>query len=154
MTNDSNSSYLIFKMESEFYAVNVNQTLKVLELSEITKIPNSLPGIKGVINQHGNVLPVIDLKKTLLNIDTTHTKSTCIIVFSIKSDNSDVHFGAIVQEAIKVIEISDDKIDPPPTVGNKKQFKHLSGTTKSKDHFVMILDIDYIFKDITLNYKK
>lgn len=150
MTNDSNNSYLIFKMESEFYAVNVSQTLKVLELSNITKIPNSLPGIKGVINQHGNVLPVIDLKKTLLDIETEKTKNTCIIVFTINNDNSEVCFGAIVEEALKVITISDDEIDPPPTVGDKKQFKHLSGITKSKDNFVMILDIDYIFKDITL----
>ena len=150
MINDNCESYLILRMESEFYAVNVKYTHKVLESSEITQIPNSLPGMKGMINQQGNILPVIDLKETLLNIETKRNDTTCVVVFSSENEDNNIKFGAIVEEAIKVITIKSDDIDPPPSVGDHKQFRHLSGVTRSNDNFVMILDINNIFEDISM----
>ena len=75
----TNSSYLSFRLGKEVFAANVGSTLKILQLADITKVPNTPPNMKGVINHHGNVLPVVDLNQTLGLPETEYTKSTSLL---------------------------------------------------------------------------
>ena len=75
---NTNNSYLSFRLGNEMYAAHVSNTLKILQLSEITKVPNAPSNMKGVINHHGNVLPVIDLNQTF-GLDETQKQTTPVL---------------------------------------------------------------------------
>ncbi len=145
-----NNSYLSFRLGKEIFAANVSSTLKILEIAEITKVPGAPPNMKGVINHHGNVLPVVDLNQVLGLPETETTKSTCIIVLSIEDANNAFQVGAIVDEVLTVENILQTQISEPPSIGNNNTIKDIIGVFKKGESFIMILNINSIFKEVNL----
>jgi len=141
-------SYLSFKLGKETFAVNVQSTIKILQYTEITNVPQSPPNMKGVINNHGSVLPVFDLSETLGLKEQQINTNTCIIILSIKGKGRTSNVGAIVDEVLSVEDIPETDIKPPPTTGSKNNLTHISGVFNEKDNFVMILDVDSVFNGI------
>ncbi len=149
-SNQINNSYLSFRLGKEIFAAHVSRTVKILQLSDITKVPNAPSNMKGVINHHGNVLPVVDMNQTLGLSETEYTKNTCIIILSVGQDDNELNVGAIVDEVLNVENINDDQISDPPSLGNKNSLDHISGVFKKDDSFIMILNINNIFKEINI----
>lgn len=145
-----NSSYLSFKLGKEIFAANVDSTIKILQLSEITKVPNAPSNMKGVINHHGNVLPVVDLNQTLGLPETEYSKNTCIIILSIKNTIDQLVVGAIVDEVLNVEEVNIDQISEPPSLRKNSNKSYISGVFKKDETFIMILNIDNIFSEFNL----
>ena len=56
------NSYLSFKLGKEVFATNVNKVLNILEMINISEVPQSPNYMKGVINLRGTVLPVVDTR--------------------------------------------------------------------------------------------
>lgn len=54
--------WVIFKINDFNYAINTDIIIAILNLSHITKVPNSPDYMKGIINLRGEVLPLIDLR--------------------------------------------------------------------------------------------
>ncbi len=143
-------SYLSFKLGKEVFAVNVHSTIKILQYSSITNVPQSPPNMKGVINNHGSVLPVFDLSQTLGLKGQEINKNTCILILSIKGQSKMSNVGAIVDEVLSVEDIPETDIKPPPSTGNKNNLPHIKGVFSKNDDFVMILDVDSVFASIDL----
>ena len=68
-----------FKLRDEEFGVNIFHVQEIHNLVDITRVPFSASFIKGVINQRGSVMPVIDLKKRLGIEQTPYTASTRIV---------------------------------------------------------------------------
>jgi len=143
-------SYLSFKLGKEVFAVNVQSTIKILQYSSITNVPQSPPNMKGVINNHGSVLPVFDLSQTLGLKEQQINKNTCILILSIKGQGQMSNVGAIVDEVLSVEDIPETDIKPPPSTGTKNNLTHINGVFNKNDNFVMILDVDSVFAGIDL----
>jgi len=149
--NQSNiNSYLCFKLGNEFFAADVKSTLKILQMSEITKVPHAPTNMKGVINHHGNVLPVVDLNQTLELPLSEVGGNTCIIIMSLDTEKDTINIGAIVDEVLSVEEISDENIKEPPSMGGNHKLDYIKGVFENNDQFVMVLDIDKIFENTSL----
>lgn len=59
-----------FKLRDEEYGVNIFQVQEINDMSDITRVPFAASFIKGVINQRGSVMPVIDI----LLVDLTKSR--------------------------------------------------------------------------------
>jgi len=138
-------SYLTFKLGDEIFAAHVSKVLNILEMMKITKVPKAPSYMKGVINLRGMVLPLIDTRLKFGMSETEFTPSTCILVLDINLNNESVKMGAIVDFVQEVIEISKDKIQPPPTLGNKYKSSFIDGMVKTEDYFIMLLNLEQIF---------
>lgn len=143
--NKELNSYLTFKLENETFAANVSKVLNILELTKITRVPKAPGYMKGVINLRGSVLPLIDTRIKFGMTETEFTSNTCILVLDIEIESESVHVGALVDSVQEVIELSEDEIAPPPSIGNRYQSDFITGMARWKDEFVMILNMDYIF---------
>ena len=51
---------LIIPVNSEFYAVPMDSVRQVLSRAEVTNVPLPPPGLLGVINVRGEILPMLD----------------------------------------------------------------------------------------------
>jgi purine-binding chemotaxis protein CheW len=138
-------SYLTFKLGDEIFGANVANILNILEMTKITKVPKSPPYMKGVINLRGSVLPLIDTRIKFDLGETEYTTNTCILVLDIDLTGETVHVGALVDSVLEVIEIDDDKILPPPSIGSKYKSEFIEGIAKINDEFIMLLNMDLIF---------
>jgi len=139
------NSYLSFKLGDDEFAAHVSKVLNILEMIKITPVPRSPEYMKGVVNLRGAVLPIIDTRIKFGMTPTEYTQNTCIVVMDILMDKDTIQLGALVDSVVSVIEIENDQIQPPPSLGSKYKSEFILGVAKIEEHFIMILDMDKVF---------
>lgn len=144
-TKQEFNSYLSFKLGDELFASNVSKVLNILEMTKITKVPRSPSYMKGVINLRGTVLPVVDTRYKFGMTETEMTNNTCILVLEVEVDGESVNVGAIVDSVQEVLELQQEDIQPPPSIGSKYQSEFIFGMAKIDEEFIMLLDMDKVF---------
>lgn len=138
-------SYLTFRLEGELFAVTVSKVLEILEIRQITKVPQTPVYMRGVLNLRGSVLPVIDTKFKFGMSKTEDTIDTCILVLAIEMDGESLTIGALVDAVQEVIELDDRQIGPSPSIGSKYRSDFIKGMIKLNEQFIMLVDLDKIF---------
>jgi purine-binding chemotaxis protein CheW len=143
----NSNSYLTFSLGEELYAANVKNVINIVELSKITKVPQMPDYMLGIINLRGMVLPVIDARRKFGLPLTEYTVNTCILVMEVVVNNSLIHIGALVDAVKEVIEINENEIKDPPTIGFNLNSFFITGVYKKADEdtFIMILNMDSVF---------
>jgi purine-binding chemotaxis protein CheW len=56
-----------------------------------------------------------------------------------------VQVGTLVDSVQEVLEITEDQIQPPPSIGSKYQSQFIYGMAKVDEKFIMLLDMDKVF---------
>lgn len=143
--NSQINSYLTFHLGSELFSAHVNKVLSILEMTRITQVPKAPDYMKGVINLRGTVLPVVDTRIKFGMPSVEATSNTCILVMEVEIGGEPVKLGAIVDSVQEVIEVPEDEIKPPPSIGSKYKSEFIDGITVVNDQFVMMLNMDMIF---------
>jgi len=142
--------YLTFKLAEEIFAFDVAKVREILELTSITKVPQTPDFMRGVINLRGSVVPVIDLRLNFGMQCTEQTVNTCIIVVEVNLAGEILVLGVLADSVQEVVEMEPDHIEPPPQLGTKLNTEFIKGMGKVENDFVMILDIDKVFSANTL----
>jgi len=137
--------YLTFKLAEETFALDVAKVREILELTSITKVPQTPDYMRGVINLRGSVVPVVDMRLKFGMGMTGQTVNTCIIVVEVTLDGDAIVIGALADSVQEVVEMEPGSIEPPPHIGTRLDTTFIKGMGKIDDHFVMVLDIDMIF---------
>ena len=137
--------YLTFNLADEIFAFDVAKVREILELTNITKVPQTPDFMRGVINLRGSVVPVIDLKLSFAMARTDQTINTCIIVVEVNLEGEALVLGVLADSVQEVVEMEPDLIEPPPRLGTKLNTEFIKGMGKVENNFVMILDIDKVF---------
>lgn len=143
----ADNQYLTFTLDGEQYAVEVAKVKEVLEFTELTKVPRTHDFMRGVINLRGSVVPVVDLRLKFDMGRTEQTIDTSIVVMEVSIDNETVVIGTLADSVQEVIGLNDQQIEAAPTIGTAIDNKFIDGIGKLDDRFIIILDIDRIFKD-------
>ena len=137
--------YLTFKLADEIFAFDVAKVREILELTTITKVPQTPEFMRGVINLRGSVVPVIDLKLNFSMQRTEQTINTCIIVVEVNLHGEAIVLGVLADSVQEVVEMEPNLIEPAPKLGTKLNTEFIKGMGKVGENFVMILDIDKVF---------
>lgn len=150
--NNDIQSYLTFKIGDELFAVNVLKILSILELTKITKIPRTPKYIRGIINHHGAVLPIVDIRDKFDLEPTDLNSGACILALDIEMDGKSFRIGALVDSVDEVIELDTASILPTPHLGKSYRSDFIDGFYKTEKSVTMILNIDKLFSedDITV----
>jgi purine-binding chemotaxis protein CheW len=137
--------YLTFKLSDEVFALDVAKVREILEITNITKVPQTPDFMRGVINLRGSVVPVIDMRLKFGMSATEQTVNTCIIVVEINMDGDTTVLGALADSVQEVVEMEPENIEAAPHIGTKLNADFIKGMGKVDSRFVMILDIDKVF---------
>ncbi len=138
-------SYLSFKLGKETFASSVSKVVNILEMPQITEVPQTPDYMVGVMNVRGEVLPVIDSRTKFGMEPTTITSNTCVLVLEIEVETSKIKIGAIVDSVEEVLEIEEDDIKSSPTIGTKYNTEFILGMVQKNESFIMILDMERVF---------
>jgi len=139
------TQYLTFNLADEVFAVDVGRVREILEITSITKVPQTPEFMRGVINLRGSVVPVIDMRLKFGMSATENTVNTCIVVVEVLMDGETTVLGALADSVQEVIDMEPEQIEAAPHIGTHLNTDFIKGMGKHDDHFVMILDIDKIF---------
>lgn len=129
--------YLVFPLGDEDCGIAIQAILEVVQLQEITEIPNMPDYIKGVINLRGSIIPIIDLRERFVMSAIDVNERTCIVI--VEADESTV--GVVVDTVTGVIKIPQHCIVPPPPLQKSERGLYISGMGKIEGEVYILIDI-------------
>lgn len=136
--------YMTFKSGNEYFGLKIQYVSEIIGLESITAIPETEDYIKGLINLRGKILPVIDVRLRFKQEPFEYNDRTCIIVINVK----DTVVGLIVENIAEVVEIQDENILPPPSIGRADAHnKYVYGIGKVGNAVKLLLDPDKLIND-------
>jgi purine-binding chemotaxis protein CheW len=141
------NKYLFFKIGKESYGIGIRSVIEIIELQNISEVPDMPSYVKGVINLRGRVIPIVDLRLRFDMKEREYDSRTCIIVTEVDR----ILVGCLVDTVEEVMEIPEKNIEPPPrfkTVSGRDQY--ISGMGKVGDAIKILLDVEKIVRDDNL----
>lgn len=146
--------HLLFTLNSEFFGIDVNNVLRVINLERLMKVPNAPGFIAGAISLEGNVIPVIDLAKKIDLGSTAICKQTKVIILQIHHGDGILEVGVMIEAVHDVISINQSKLLPPVLESLGFNSQTLKGMHKTDEHFYMILSANKVFEKELLTFTK
>ncbi|MFZ3012586.1 MAG: chemotaxis protein CheW [Nitrospira sp.] len=142
LTTDDNQ-FLTFNLGEELYGVDILRVQEIKGYTTVTKIPNTPPHIKGVLNLRGTIVPIVELRTKFGMPTIDYTAFTVIIVVVVREKV----MGLVVDAVSDVLNIDKKDIQSPPQFGVKVDVSFLNGIGKSGDKLVALLDIDRMLSE-------
>ncbi len=138
------NKYLFFRIGKESYGIGIRYIIEIIELQRISEVPDMPPYVKGVINLRGKVIPVVDLRLRFDMEERAYDDRTCIVVTEIDR----VLIGFIVDTVEEVMEIPEDRIEPPPRFKSVSGGeRYISGMGKVGDTVKILIDVERVVQD-------
>ncbi|MEC4889544.1 MAG: chemotaxis protein CheW [Nitrospira sp.] len=137
LTTDG-SQFLTFSLGEELYGVDILRVQEIKGYTAVTKIPNTPPHIKGVLNLRGTIVPIVELRTKFGLPTIDYTMFTVIVVVVVQ----DKVMGLVVDAVSDVLNIDRKDIQAAPEFGAKVNVTFLNGIGKSGDRLISLLDID------------
>lgn len=114
---------------------------------QLTKVPNVRSFILGVINLHGNIFPVTDMRR-IMDMDPQHeTLDTSIIIVS-PEDKIETQFGIVVDAVKEVFEVETDRIKPSVFEQKMGLVDSFQGAITEKGELIHIIDLVHLVSQI------
>lgn len=137
--------YMTFKSGSEYFGLEIQYVQQIIQFQTITRIPETEDYIKGLINLRGKIIPVVDVRARFKQEPCEYDDKTCILVINVKSTT----VGLIVEQIAEVVQLSDDNILPPPSIGraDKNHNKYVYGIGKVGNSVKLLLDPQKLLYD-------
>ncbi len=137
--------YLTFTLGTEEYGLEILKVREIIGIMNITSVPRTPDYVQGVINLRGKVIPVICLRVKFGLERAEFTDQTCIIVVDIEQNGRSLQMGILVDSVSEVLDISENEIEDPPTMGSLDT-GFILGMAKCKDGVKILLNIDEVLR--------
>ncbi len=132
------NQYIMFTVGDQEFGVDIMQTREIINMTELTDMPNSPDFIKGVVNLRGEIVPIVDLqKKLMVNGKYQEEQEGRIIVVSI-DDNL---VGMQVNQVEGIIRLNEAEIGDAPDITQGVRRNFIKGVGKLEDRLLIILDL-------------
>jgi len=140
MGKTKQEQYVSIGIDSEKYALRINEVHEIIRMQDITKIPNSEEHIKGVINLRGRIIPIISLRHRFGLPETDYTKNTRIVVVNYENEM----IGMIVDIVSQVTTFGE--VQPPPETLEDSHSSYFSGIGQTDRELISILQLDKVLQ--------
>ncbi len=129
-----------FMLDDVEYGVDILSVHEILRFPELTRLPNTPPFIKGVINLRGNVIPVVDMRIRFGFAEGAITDLTRIIVV----ETGGKQVGILVDNVYQVVRLPVDSIDSPSDLITGISEDFISGIGRLRDRLIVLLNMTQI----------
>lgn len=141
--DESCRQYVTFSIKDETYGIDVRRAQEVMNLPSITKVPNTMPFMKGVIDLRGIIIPLIDMRIKFGIEEKKYDRNTVIIIIEINK----VICGIIVDSVMDVISMSLNDLQHTPHFAVEAAKDAVFGIGRTGGRLVIVLNVDKILSD-------
>lgn len=141
---------LTFTLRNELFAVDAHAVKEIVYLPELTPAEEVPPGVAGVFNLRGHIVPVMDMNVRFGHAQERYKVSDKVIIIEcgmrsaesgIKDLKSEIMvFGIIVSDVHDVISVSESDIESVAPQSSLRIPHLLTGEVKVGDEIIMLLD--------------
>lgn len=136
MTAPAHAQIVTFRLGDDLFAADIYSVERVLRYSAPTPIPNVPAWIEGVIDYHGRVVPVINLRRRFEMPVAPSRDDARILVFNVASE----WIAATVDGVLDVSALDDAAVVAPPPFFRGIAGEYLRGLVRRGDRLVIVLD--------------
>ena len=122
---------LTFSLAGQRYALLITDVVEVVAMVELMTLKDAHPEILGMINRHGTVLPMLDLRLIMGHDARSVTTSTLFIVV----EHGSRQFGLVVDEVHQVEYVDSNQMQTATKAG-----KFIRGIIGYKSELMQIID--------------
>jgi len=143
-----NIQFLTFSVDKNEYGVNIMRVMEIRGWSDTTDLPNTPEFMRGVINLRGQVIPIFDLRSRFGHGFTNANEKNVVIVMAV----GDRTIGILVDAVSDILTTTEDEIREAPSSSETGiDDNYLNGLISVDKKLVILLDIDYLFDDQSLD---
>lgn len=138
------NQYIVIRLGHEQYGIDIQYIDNIVRMQHITRVPKLASYLRGVINQRGNVIPIMSLKlKMGLDADE-ESKASRIIVVKLEQYGT---IGVIVDEVKEVVTL--DMTEQVEKVAYDKDEKknYIIGVGKYEGGLISLLDLNAVVQE-------
>jgi purine-binding chemotaxis protein CheW len=129
-----------FHVGAELYGLDIASVQEIDRVQPITKVPQALSFVEGVIHVRGAIIPVIDLARRFGLDAIVHDRQTRIIIASLRGQS----VGFIVSAVTEVVAIPVKTIGPAPPLTFDRARRFITGMARFGEALISILSIDQL----------
>jgi purine-binding chemotaxis protein CheW len=128
-----------FTLDEQRYALPLDAVERVLRAVEVTGVPDSPQVLAGIVNLHGEIVPVVDLRRRFGLAERALAASDQFIV----TRSAQRRVAVIADHVSAVVDCNDDDlVEASPLLSGAQQ---LGGVAKSKEGvLVVIRDLEHL----------
>ena len=128
--------FVNFNLDDQKYALFLSAVVRIIRVVEITSLPKAPEIVLGVINMHGLIIPVFDIRKRFRLPQREMQLDDQLIIAS----TSKRTVALLVDSVNDVIEIPEEKI----IAGEKilPGLEYVEGVVKTEDGMILIHDLE------------
>lgn len=144
---------LVFGLNDENFGLDVQDIREIVRVPPIiTRVPNALRHIKGVINLRGTIVPVLDISLRIGGSSNDMSSESRIIVVEF----SEILFGILVDNVKEVNTIYEDQIEQVSDLESAVDQEFMRGVAKMEDgRLIVLLDLPALFQiDALVEYAR
>lgn len=140
--------FLAFGLESEVYAVAIEDVREIVKVPMLTEVPRGQRGLLGVMNLRGEVLPVYDVKHRLGLLDRPPVVTgpadvpRAARVVLVRDEQGDA--GVLVDRVDEVVKLLPSRFEPPPPGTTDRD--SIAGLARKGDALYILLDVAQVLR--------
>lgn len=140
MINDE-QQFVVFSLGKEKFGIEISRVREIITIQEITKVPNSLEFVEGILNLRGQVVPIINIKKKFSYHDDTVALASRIVIV----ESTGNLIGLIVDQVNEVQLITASVVEAPSTsLASGLEIQYFSGIAKLENSLVLLLNLEQV----------
>lgn len=106
------ATYVTFRLAQHHYALPLSQVERAVRMVALTPLPEAPAWVAGIMNLHGLMIPVIDMRRRLGYPPNAQVLDSHILV----ARAAGCRLGLIVDQVTGVLEVPMSGLKPPPDV--------------------------------------
>jgi purine-binding chemotaxis protein CheW len=143
----SAGEYLSFRLAAEEYGIDILKVQEIRGFEEPTRIAGAPPGVRGVLNLRGAIVPIVDLRSRF-GIEPRFDDITVTVVLNVGRRV----VGVVVDSVSDVVALAGDQVKPAPEFGGAIDAQHITGLGSlgqgAQERLLILLDIDRLVGQI------
>jgi purine-binding chemotaxis protein CheW len=135
---DYENQFVSFVVDRQLLGVPVGVVQEVLNPQQIAPTPLARPEIAGLLNLRGQIVTAVNLRRRLGLDDLGSDRMPMNVVVRYREES----FSLLVDEVGDVINVSDERMEPPPRTIDARWKQFVKGVFRLEQRLFVILNLE------------
>ncbi|MEQ8672817.1 MAG: chemotaxis protein CheW [Aggregatilineales bacterium] len=133
---------LTFTIGEQYYGLPIERVVEVATMVALIRTPSSNPAVIGIVNRHGSVLPMLDLRRIFADESSVITDATLFIVGQFE----DQQVGLLVDSIEQVEYVAKTQMRLSAAAG-----KYIHGIISYNNMLIQLITLEPLIEDYLPN---
>lgn len=134
--------FLTFDLGDEEYGIDILKVQEIRGYDGVTRIANTPPFIKGVMNLRGLIVPIVDMRVKFGLGEPRYDAFTVVIILNL----SGRVVGMVVDGVSDVLALTEEQVRPAPDFAALCDTAYLVGLGTVGERMLILIDIERLMK--------